>query len=235
VTSRQPARTAARRAQPTVYRARRRRVLLGAVLALLLAATGRDLVQLVGTALAGAGHPLNGKAHPLNDEGRTSLSAVRWPQQGQAALVLGNGRPAARQIVSMASATLPVAGTLTNYDPLIPKGYAGKTSSDSAAGGCLAFFTRVTVGGRRLTAVGVVLGQGQAATRWCSSPLRARPPSSWSSPSPRRSVCARLPRPARVAQEETLADTALRCCLLAVAPPRSLDVNTMTTRRRTRE
>lgn len=64
-----------------------------------------------------------------------------------------------RQIVSMASVTLPVAGTLTNTDPLITEGYAGKTGSDSAAGACLAFFTHVTVGGRRQTAVGVVLGQ----------------------------------------------------------------------------
>ena len=69
--------------------------------------------------------------------------------------------PVFRQIVSMASVTLPVAGTLTNYNPLIAEGYAGKTGSDSAAGGCLAFFTHVTVGGRRLTAVGVVLGQGR--------------------------------------------------------------------------
>jgi D-alanyl-D-alanine carboxypeptidase (penicillin-binding protein 5/6) len=68
-----------------------------------------------------------------------------------------------RQIVSMASVTLPVAGTLTNYNPLIAEGYAGKTGSDSAAEGCLAFFTHVTVGGRRLTAVGVVLGQGEGS------------------------------------------------------------------------
>jgi serine-type D-Ala-D-Ala carboxypeptidase (penicillin-binding protein 5/6) len=68
-----------------------------------------------------------------------------------------------RQIVSMASVTLPVAGTLTNYNPLIAEGYAGKTGSDSAAKGCLAFFTHVTVGGRRLTAVGVVLGQGEGS------------------------------------------------------------------------
>ena len=69
--------------------------------------------------------------------------------------------PVFRQIVSMPSVTLPVAGTLTNYNPLIAEGYAGKTGSDSAAGGCLAFLTRVTVGGRRQTAAGVVLGQGQ--------------------------------------------------------------------------
>ena len=71
--------------------------------------------------------------------------------------------PAFRQIVSMPSVTLPVAGTLTNFNPLIADGYAGKTGSDSAAGGCLAFFTHVTVGGRGLTAVGVVLGQGQGS------------------------------------------------------------------------
>jgi serine-type D-Ala-D-Ala carboxypeptidase (penicillin-binding protein 5/6) len=69
--------------------------------------------------------------------------------------------PVFRQIVSMPSVALPVAGTLTNFNPLITDGYAGKTGSDSAAGGCLAFFTQVTVSGRRLTAVGVVMGQGQ--------------------------------------------------------------------------
>jgi serine-type D-Ala-D-Ala carboxypeptidase (penicillin-binding protein 5/6) len=68
-----------------------------------------------------------------------------------------------RQIVSMATVTLPVAGTVTNYNPLIAEGYAGKTGSDSAAKGCLAFFTHVTIGGRRLTAVGVVLGQGHGS------------------------------------------------------------------------
>jgi D-alanyl-D-alanine carboxypeptidase (penicillin-binding protein 5/6) len=71
--------------------------------------------------------------------------------------------PVFRQIVSMASVTLPVAGTLTNYNPLIAEGYAGKTGSDSAAGGCLAFFTHVTIGGHGLTAVGVVMGQGQGS------------------------------------------------------------------------
>ncbi|HEY1522359.1 MAG TPA: serine hydrolase [Solirubrobacteraceae bacterium] len=68
-----------------------------------------------------------------------------------------------RQIVSMPSVTLPVAGTVTNFNPLIADGYAGKTGSDSAAGGCLAFFTDLTVGGRPVTAVGVVLGQGQGS------------------------------------------------------------------------
>ena len=71
--------------------------------------------------------------------------------------------PVFRQIVSMASVTLPLAGTLTNFNPLIAEGYAGKTGSDSAAGGCLAFFTHVTVGGRRQVAAGVVLGQGEGS------------------------------------------------------------------------
>ncbi|HZE07042.1 MAG TPA: hypothetical protein VE127_17570 [Solirubrobacteraceae bacterium] len=65
-----------------------------------------------------------------------------------------------RQIVSMPTVTLPVTGTVDNYDPLISEGYDGKTGSDSAAEGCLAFFKRITVDGRRLTLVGVVLGQG---------------------------------------------------------------------------
>ena len=71
--------------------------------------------------------------------------------------------PVFRQIVSMASVTLPIAGTLTNYNPLIAEGYAGKTGSDSAAGGCLAFFTHVTVGGHGQTVAGVVTGQGQGS------------------------------------------------------------------------
>jgi serine-type D-Ala-D-Ala carboxypeptidase (penicillin-binding protein 5/6) len=68
-----------------------------------------------------------------------------------------------RQIVSMATVTLPVAGMVTNFNPLLAAGYAGKTGSDSAAGGCLAFFTHVTLGARRLTAAGVVMGQGEGS------------------------------------------------------------------------
>lgn len=69
--------------------------------------------------------------------------------------------PVFRRIVSMPSVALPVAGTVTNFNPLVRQGYGGKTGSDSAAGGCLAFFTHVTVGRRPMPAVGVVLGQGQ--------------------------------------------------------------------------
>jgi D-alanyl-D-alanine carboxypeptidase (penicillin-binding protein 5/6) len=284
-----------------VYRARRRRLLLGVILVLLLAHTAGQLLN-------DTGHVRTPTARTRNDHRRTYVSAVRWPLQGQAALALGNGRPAAspgeqpvpiaslakvmtayltlkryplsgaqdgftitiiatqaqdeaqetaenqsgvavgageqlterqlleallipsgnniarilaarvagseasfvsemnaearalgmdhttytdpsgfdpstvstaadqlrvfeqamrfpvfRQIVSMPSVRLPVAGTLTNFNPLIADGYAGKTGSDSAAGGCLAFFTQVTVAGRGLTALGVVMGQGEGS------------------------------------------------------------------------
>ena len=59
--------------------------------------------------------------------------------------------------------TLPVAGALSKLNPLIADGYGGKTGSDSAAGGCLAFFTHVTVGGRAVTGRRGVLGQGQGS------------------------------------------------------------------------
>jgi D-alanyl-D-alanine carboxypeptidase (penicillin-binding protein 5/6) len=284
-----------------VYRARRRRLLLGVVLVALLAHTAGQLLN-------DTGHVRMSTARTRNDHPRAYLSAVSWPQQGQAALVLGNGRPAAspheqpapiaslakvmtayltlkryplsgaqdgftimitaaeaqaeaqdadldqsvvavqageqlterqvleallipsgnniaqilatevagsepsfiaemnaeartlgmyrtvytdpsgwdsstvstaadqlrvfqramrfpvfRETVSMVSVTLPVAGAVTNFNPLIADGYGGKTGSDSAAGGCLAFFTNVTVGGRPVTAVGVVMGQGQGS------------------------------------------------------------------------
>jgi serine-type D-Ala-D-Ala carboxypeptidase (penicillin-binding protein 5/6) len=295
MTARQPARIAARR----------RRALLGVVLVLLLAATTFAPAR---HPSKGGPHPLTGEPHPLGATDRTDTRSVMWPQQGQAAVVLGNGRPAVsphehpapiaslakvmtayltleryplgvaqdgftvtvtaaqahaeaeqaaenqsgvavsageqlterqlleallipsgnniawilatevagnearfiaemndaahglgmdhtvytdpsgfdpgtvstasdqlrvfeqamrfavfRQIVAMPSVTLPVAGTLTNFNPLIADGYAGKTGSDSAAGGCLAFFTQVTVAGHAQTAVGVVMGQGQGS------------------------------------------------------------------------
>jgi hypothetical protein len=109
-----------------------------------------------------------------------------------------------RQIVAMASVTLPVAGTLTNFNPLIAEGYAGITGSDSAAGGCLGFFTQLTAGGRTQTAVGVVLGQGQSSDASGLLAAAGEAPGSFSSPSPQRSACARSLRPPQpAAQEET--------------------------------
>ena len=69
--------------------------------------------------------------------------------------------PVFASIVSTASATLPVAGTVHNTDTLL--GYDGfvgvKTGSDDAAGGCFAFRAVRWIDGKRATITGVVLGQ----------------------------------------------------------------------------
>jgi serine-type D-Ala-D-Ala carboxypeptidase (penicillin-binding protein 5/6) len=70
-------------------------------------------------------------------------------------------QPAFAGIVDERSAELPVAGRVVNINDLVGReGYVGvKTGSDGPAGGCLAFAKRVTIAGRRLTVLGVVLGQ----------------------------------------------------------------------------
>jgi serine-type D-Ala-D-Ala carboxypeptidase (penicillin-binding protein 5/6) len=138
----------------------------------LLIPSGNNIADVVATVVAGSElrfvAEMNAQARVLGmdhtiytdpsgfDPGTVSTAAdqLRVFQRGMRFAVF-------REIVSTASVTLPVAGTLTNFDPLIADGYAGKTGSDSAAGGCLAFFTDVTVGGRPRTVVGVVLGQGE--------------------------------------------------------------------------
>jgi serine-type D-Ala-D-Ala carboxypeptidase (penicillin-binding protein 5/6) len=144
------------------------RQLLGA----LLIPSGNNIARILGEVLAGSEsafvEEMNHEARALGmdhttytdpsgwDPGTVSTAADQLRVFGQAMRF-----PVFRQIVSMPSVTLPVAGTLTNFNPLVADGYAGKTGSDSATGGCLAFFTQVTVAARGLTAVGVVLGQGQ--------------------------------------------------------------------------
>ncbi|MGH2904754.1 MAG: D-alanyl-D-alanine carboxypeptidase family protein [Solirubrobacteraceae bacterium] len=68
-------------------------------------------------------------------------------------------------IVAEPSAALPGVGRVANYDGLVGRdGYVGvKTGSDRAAGGCLVFARRVTADGRRVTVLGVVLGQRKGA------------------------------------------------------------------------
>jgi D-alanyl-D-alanine carboxypeptidase (penicillin-binding protein 5/6) len=69
--------------------------------------------------------------------------------------------PAFAEIVDERSAVLPVVGRVGNYNGLVGHdGFVGiKTGSDAAAGGCLVFAKRVLAAGRRLTVLGVVLGQ----------------------------------------------------------------------------
>jgi serine-type D-Ala-D-Ala carboxypeptidase (penicillin-binding protein 5/6) len=73
--------------------------------------------------------------------------------------------PAFAAIVDEPTAELPVVGRVANYNGLVgTDGYVGvKTGSDRAAGGCLVFAKHVAIGGRRLTVLGVVLGQREGA------------------------------------------------------------------------
>jgi serine-type D-Ala-D-Ala carboxypeptidase (penicillin-binding protein 5/6) len=73
--------------------------------------------------------------------------------------------PAFAAIVAEPAAALPGVGRVANYNGLVGMdGYVGvKTGSDHAAGGCLMFAKRVVVAGRRLTVLGVVLGQREGA------------------------------------------------------------------------
>ncbi|MFC7548253.1 D-alanyl-D-alanine carboxypeptidase family protein [Plantactinospora sp. GCM10030261] len=74
--------------------------------------------------------------------------------------------PAFAEIVKQKRATLPVAGTVHNYNELVGRnGVVGiKTGSTDEAGGCLVFAAMVTVGGRDVNIVGAVLGQPGANT-----------------------------------------------------------------------
>ena len=140
----------------------------------LLIASGNNIARMLADRVAG-GEPrfiaeMNDEAHALGmdhtiytDPSGFDPSTVSTAADQLRVFQQAMRFPVFREIVSMASVTLPVAGTLTNYNPLIAEGYAGKTGSDSAAGGCLAFFTLVTIGERRQTAVGVVLGRGQGS------------------------------------------------------------------------
>jgi D-alanyl-D-alanine carboxypeptidase (penicillin-binding protein 5/6) len=74
-------------------------------------------------------------------------------------------QPAFAAIVAEQAAELPIVGSVANLDGLLGSdGYVGiKTGSDRAAGGCFMFAKRVTVGGQRVTILGVVLGQREGS------------------------------------------------------------------------
>ncbi|MGC2207590.1 MAG: D-alanyl-D-alanine carboxypeptidase [Candidatus Dormiibacterota bacterium] len=71
------------------------------------------------------------------------------------------GNPVFASIVAMTTATLPLAGTVHNYNPLLGKdGVVGiKTGWTSAALGCLVFASRQTVDGHPVQLIGAVTGQ----------------------------------------------------------------------------
>jgi len=95
----------------------------------------------------------------FNDE--TVSTAVDQLKLARAAMNI----PAFATIVDEPSAELPGVGRVANFNGLVGSGgYVGvKTGSDRAAGGCLVFAKQVTIGGRRLKVLGVVLGQREGS------------------------------------------------------------------------
>lgn len=69
--------------------------------------------------------------------------------------------PVFASVVAMPQATLPVAGTVVNYDADVTHdGFVGiKTGSDGSAGGCFLFQADVHLDGQTVAVVGAVLGQ----------------------------------------------------------------------------
>jgi D-alanyl-D-alanine carboxypeptidase (penicillin-binding protein 5/6) len=69
--------------------------------------------------------------------------------------------PTIGTIVNLSEAEIPYAGTVRNTDTLLGHDgvVGGKTGSDDAAGGCFVFRAIRTVGHRRVTVIGAVLGQ----------------------------------------------------------------------------
>ena len=115
---------------------------------------------------------MNATAHALGMDATTYTdpSGFEASTVSTAADQLRLARAAMREpvfaaIVAEPAARLPVAGRVVNINGLVGEdGYVGiKTGSDDAAGGCLMFAKRVTVDHRRLTILGVVLGQRAGA------------------------------------------------------------------------
>lgn len=94
---------------------------------------------------------------PSGLDASTTSTAPDLIRLGEAALE----RADFREIVAAPKASVPVAGTIYNYDGLLgTDGVIGvKTGSTSEAGACLLFAATVTVGGQTETLVGAVLGQ----------------------------------------------------------------------------
>ena len=124
-----------------MYRARRRRLLLGVVLVLLLAHTADPVLN-------DTGHARMPTARTRDDHRRTYVSAVSWPLRGQAALVLGNDRPAAsphEQRVPIASLAkvmtayltlkrYPLSGAQDGFTITITEAQARAEAQDAAQG-----------------------------------------------------------------------------------------------------
>jgi D-alanyl-D-alanine carboxypeptidase (penicillin-binding protein 5/6) len=69
--------------------------------------------------------------------------------------------PTFAEVVGMPSVSLPLAGTIKNFNALVgSNGVVGiKTGSSDAAGGCLVFATQTVVAKARVMVIGAILGQ----------------------------------------------------------------------------
>lgn len=94
---------------------------------------------------------------PSGFESSTVSNAADQTLLGAQALKL----PAFAEIVALEKASLPVAGTVQNFNSLLgSNGVSGiKTGSTDEAGGNLVFSAHLSVAGRTLTVVGAVLSQ----------------------------------------------------------------------------
>ena len=93
-----------------MHTVRRRRALLGAALGLVVAYT----------AFAGAQPSLNGSGQSLSHHDPASLAPVRWPARGQAALVIADWGPTARQIAAQGAAGQAAAEKAQASAPIQP-------------------------------------------------------------------------------------------------------------------
>ncbi|MBO0869441.1 MAG: D-alanyl-D-alanine carboxypeptidase [Micromonosporaceae bacterium] len=100
-------------------------------------------------------------ADPAGTADNTTSTAADQVKLGEKALNIAT----LAQIVATRSATLPLAGTVTNYNTLLGSdGVVGiKTGSTTPAGGCLLFAAHHQVNGHTITIIGAVFGQ-QGAT-----------------------------------------------------------------------
>ena len=114
-------------------------------------------VTKMNTAAASLGMTHTTYTDPSGLAASTVSTAVDQTALGTAAMQ----NAAFARIVGETSATIPVQGTVANYNKLIGQdGITGiKTGSTGSAGGCLLFAATFTVGGKEQTLVGAVLGQ----------------------------------------------------------------------------
>jgi serine-type D-Ala-D-Ala carboxypeptidase (penicillin-binding protein 5/6) len=96
-------------------------------------------------------------ADPAGTEDNTVSTTADQMKLAEAALKVGT----LAQIVATRSATVPLAGTVTNYNTLLGSdGVVGiKTGSTTPAGGCLLFAAHHQVNGHTVTIIGAVFGQ----------------------------------------------------------------------------